>query len=108
MRRHRYDKHWVGRVRERLARRLAAEGFAVNPSELYAAQGRERSDWHQDINRWNGFGETADDRHGLAPGTHVSFDSWDTMTACVRYGVVFDRDPQGSPCNFQVSANSPE
>lgn len=95
-------------MRERLARLLCAEGFEVYPEDLRPAQGRERSDWRLDIQRWNGHGRVTDGRYGLAPGFGVQFDSWDTMTDCVRRGIVLDRDSRSSAGVFDVSAKEPQ
>lgn len=72
-----------GKVRERLAARLQNEHQIV-VDFLEAAQGRERSDWRQDIFRWTAHGTRI-----LTDGTKVRcvIDSYDTMTDCARYGV---------------------
>ena len=71
-----------GRVRRRLIALLEAEGFS--DVLIYAAQGRERSDPREDINRWNG--------HGRRGGLTVGLYSWFTMTECVRKGIATQRD----------------
>lgn len=76
-------RRW-GRTRKRLATRLL-EDHGITVEILGAAQGRERSDWRQDIYRWHASGSRT-----LPNGdrlTCISIDSYDTMTACARYGM---------------------
>lgn len=72
----------VGRVRERLAERLAEVGIQVDAGDILGTQGGERS---CDCARWETLNATKD-----GEPTHVF--SWDTMTICARYGIVLSRD----------------
>lgn len=67
----------------------SAEGFSG--ILIYAAQGRERSDPREDINRWNG--------HGTRDGLNLRLYSWFTMTECVQRGIALRRDDTA----FEVS-----
>lgn len=86
-------------VKGRLKLLLEAEGFQVD--WLSPAQGYWR---RADVCRWEG-GGTARSRADLRDGMQVSFSSWDTMTACARYGI--EVVPDGLATLFDVSAKKP-
>lgn len=75
----RYGKHHVGRLRIRAAKILNDNfpDWDVRPEDISPATGRCRSDWRQDIYRWELFTKT---RTGLP----VVCGSWDTLTRFVR------------------------
>lgn len=92
-----------GRVRERLAELLAEAGVVVHA--LAAAQGRERSDATFDIYRWEAHGVTRG-MPGAPDGILCWVTSYDTMTDCVRRGLVLDRDEK-SMWAFDAYAKTP-
>lgn len=77
--------HWQepGRVRLRLMKVIEKEGFTN--VEISAPQGRERSDFRQDIYRWQGWATRTND------GARCSLQSFDTMTSCLK-GIEFVED----------------
>lgn len=83
-----YRADHVGRVRialaERIERELAERGYEVrvDPSKLYPALGRWRTDTSFDVKRWTGSIERRYEPTGRWLPFHVS--SWDTMSDCVR------------------------
>jgi len=80
-----------GRTRRRLVELLEAEGF--RDVSIAAAQGRERSDVRHDIYRWEGY--------AMKNTISCTLYSWDTMTLCVRNGIVLQNE---SSWSFDVSA----
>lgn len=83
----------------RLALLLEAEGFSG--AELHPAKGHYRTSKYADVHRWEGFAT-----HGTIS---VSLYSWDTMTACVKRGIVVsERDQGSSGFGYEVSAKSEE
>ena len=88
-RRRRYSSRDVGKVRERLAVKIAAQLKAdgwkarVDASDLWPAQGRWRSDHRMDVMRWEGQVEI-DRGWGWR---RIGIGSWQTMTELVRAGV---------------------
>lgn len=93
-------KHHVGRVRVRLAALLAARGYTVAPEDLHPQSGAWRTDCRLDVCRWEA---TVTD----ASGVTWMVQCWDTMSACVRYGITTDPDRR-SPGYLDVIANRPE
>lgn len=76
-RRHTYSAHHIGRLRIAAAEVLSKGfGFRVDPEDIKPATGRARSDWRQDIYRWELFAH-----NGRLP---VVFASWVTLTEFVR------------------------
>lgn len=92
--------HHVGRVRIRLAAMLAAHGYTVAPEDLHPQLGAWRTDVRLDVCRWEA---TVTD----AAGVTWMVQCWDTMSACVRYGVTTAPDRRSSGY-LNVSANRPE
>lgn len=82
----------MSRLRDRLSRLLAEQGFAVTPESLTPAQGFHRTSPWSEAYRWTGFGQHR--------GISVVVDSWDTMTACMG-GITIDPD---GPASYLVSA----
>ncbi len=80
----------------RLARRLTALLSAHNLSqiELYAVSGHYRTSKYADCCRWEG--------RAMRNGIKVCLSSWDTMTDCVRLGVVVSELP-----NYVTEGNNP-
>lgn len=67
-----------GRIKEKLALLLQAQGYAVSEYELERVYGNK----YNDLARWNGYeGQYHPDV------TRIFFYSWDSMTDCVRYGI---------------------
>jgi len=75
----RRNKYHVGRLRIRAADILNKHfpEWDVHPDDIVPASGRCRSDWRQDVYRWEIFTKT---RTGLP----VVCGSWDTLTRFVR------------------------
>jgi len=83
------------RTSARLALLLEAEGFLG--VELYPAKGHYRTSKYADVHRWEGYAT----RDTLS----VSLYSWDTMTVCVKRGVVVSKRDRGSSgFGYEVSA----
>jgi len=91
--------------REKLAELLRAEGFDVHAWDLQEPKGYWRTSIHADVCRWECVRAVhADPRDGPnAPRRPVSLSSWDTMTACVRHGIVVARD-ELHKMHYDVSA----
>jgi hypothetical protein len=90
-------------VSERLASLIESVGF--RNVVLRPAKGAWRTDVRQDVYRWEGSAVT----HGYAQlpdGLDVSLASWDTMTDCVRHGIILGRGDAGIPTDFLVSVLS--
>lgn len=85
----------MGRTHQRLLVLLEAEGFTgirVEPMK-----GHWRSSPYADVHRWEG----AAVRDGLRVGVY----SWETMTDCVRNGIVVSARDKGCSGNgYEVSA----
>lgn len=86
----------MSRIRDRLADLLAVEGFKVHPDDLRPVQGRERSDFRFDIYRWTGHGVAINHPKFSYSHVNVSFESWSTMTDCVRYGITVGKGEGGN------------
>jgi len=73
------NKHHVGRVRIKAAEILNRQfpEWEVQPEDIQPATGRHRSDWRQDVYRWELFTKTK-------TGLPVVCGSWDTLTRFVR------------------------
>lgn len=78
-----------GATRRRLAALLAEAlpDIDVRPEDLQDAQGWHRSNghWSNEALRWEAFARTR------STGMRVIFGSHDTMTACVRRGILVSR-----------------
>lgn len=83
----------------RLSELLAKQGYTVAPDDLRAQQGAWRTDVRLDVCRWEA--TLAD-----ATGRTWPVQCWDTMSACVRYGVTITPDAR-NPVYLDVSANRP-
>ena len=87
----RRDKHHIGRLRIRAAKILARQfpEWDVRPEDIVPATGSYRSDWRQDVYRWELFTRTR-------TGMPVVCGSWETLTTFVasagKYGCVCVRD----------------
>jgi hypothetical protein len=91
----------MGRIQQKLCELIEAQGFHVE--DLYPAQGYWRI--YADVYRWEGLGK-ANGWSRLPSGIAVSFQSWETMTTCVRQGIVIESD--GLNTTFMVYAKSKE
>lgn len=80
------------RLGELLEKALGVKFVEVN---LYPATGWYRTDFHADVQRWTGDAKRED-------GLVYTFGCWDTMTACVKKGIVVDREDRS--LYYQVSA----
>jgi len=98
------NKHRVGRVRERLADLLRSEGFDVDGSELFWADG-QNSHQTEDCYRWDAYipGASRTDMQPLPPGVKIYLHSWDSMTLCVRRGIEVAKD-QDSAWSYEIHA----
>lgn len=77
---------------------LEALGFA--DVWVFAAQGRERSDWRADIYRWEGYASRS-----ATLSCNVSVYSWDTMTKCVANGITSSSEnSDGGHTSYQIHA----
>lgn len=87
------SKNTVGRVREKLAALLRAEGFDVDPFDLRWSDG-QNSHATEDCYRWDAYvpGSTRDDMPPLPPKVKVYLHSWDSMTLCASKGIIVDKD----------------
>ena len=86
--RRRWNSSTVGRVKQRLVKKIQAAGIPIQSAEcLWVQQGGYRGK-HWDLARWG-----ADWVDGS--GQHWSIASWDTMTQCVKRGMTWHRDPSG-------------
>lgn len=100
-------------LRQRLAQLLEAELLSefgivvcVDPERLYPAQGWYRTAPASDCVRWTGFGLwKVGGAEAFGRALVVSFDCWETMTACVKAGVTLNRE---SATAFSVSAATTE
>lgn len=91
----------MGRIQQKLCELIEAQGFLVE--KLYAAQGYWRSSIYADVYRWEGHGK-ANGWSKLPVGMEVSFHSWETMTTCVRQGIIIEPDDINT--TFMVWAKS--
>ena len=76
------------------------ESLGFRDVKLWPAQGYWRTDSRADVYRWEGQGATL-------LGLPVNFASRDTMTQCVRDGIVLDKEPGCMSSFFEVSAKEP-
>lgn len=88
-RRKKINKHHVGRLRIKAAEILRKQfpEWDVQPEDISPATGSYRSDWRQDVYRWELFTRTHD-------GNPVVCGSWDTLTRFVALAAKF-----GCSCN---------
>lgn len=78
----RRNKHHIGRLRIRAAAILTKGfGFEVLPSDIQPATGSNRTDWRQDVYRWELFTRNAS-------GSPVVCGCWDTLTDFVKAAAV--------------------
>lgn len=96
----------VGRVREKLAELLTAQGIDVDPFNLRWADG-QNSHVTEDCVRWDAYVEsvTRDDCVPMPPGVKTYIYSWDTMTKCVSHGIVVTKDTD-MPWSLEIHANT--
>ena len=72
-----------GRVRLKLAELIRAEGIWIEASDLHRVEGR----WTTiDVMRWNG------DNAIIPESIETTIGSWDTMSECVRNGIIVETD----------------
>jgi hypothetical protein len=84
----------MGRVAKRLTSMLEDLGF--RDVVLVPARGYWRTDHRAPVVRWEGHGASV-------LGLPCNFSSWNTMTECVRKGIVLDKEVGGASF-FEVSA----
>lgn len=92
-------------TREKLADLLRAEGFVVDASSLKDARGYWRTDVRADVYRWECYEATRPQDNPNTPGIGVTACSWNTMTDCVRHGIVVEREK--SPCFYLIHSREP-
>lgn len=83
----------IGRVRIRLWELLQEAGFSIpGPEDFWMQEGAYRG-MRMDLARWGADwkGLTLDKSHVA----HHTIFSWDTMTECVKLGIVFSDDGPG-------------
>jgi hypothetical protein len=96
--------HEVGRVREKLAALLLAEGIDIDPYALRWQDGAyATAQW--DCCKWFGDGKSVG-RADRPDGFSVHVSSWDTMTECARYGIDLSHDSRDLPGTYEVSVRS--
>lgn len=102
------DRHSVGRIREKLAELLRAEGFDVDGSELFWSDG-QNSHQTEDCYRWDAYvlAATRSDMQPLPPGVKIYLHSWEPMTLCVRRGIVVTKDDD-SPWAYEIHVKEEE
>lgn len=88
---------------ERLTSLIESVGFRA--VVLTPAKGAWRTDRRLDVYRWEGYGVTSGYAH-LPDGLDVSFASCDTMTDCIRHGIILDKGDAGIPTDFLVNVLS--
>ena len=72
----------IGRVRIRLAKIISRDlGIDCKPEDLKPATGSYRTDWRQDVYRWEVFSKTKS-------GLPFVAGCWDSMSDCVKAGSV--------------------
>lgn len=96
----------IGRVREKLAALLLAEGIDIDPFNLMWQDGAYATA-HWDCCKWSGHGVSLG-RDDCPAGISVHVSSWDTMTECARYGIELSHDSRDLPGTYEVSAREPE
>jgi hypothetical protein len=79
---------------------LATHGYTVAPEDLQPQTGAWRTDNRLDVCRWEAT---------LTDGTGRTWlvQCWDTMSACVRYGVTVAPDERNPTVYLDVTANRP-
>ena len=84
----------IGKIREKLAEMLQAKGFMVQPEDFWIQEGVYRH-FAYDGARWGAYWHPK-------KGSQLVYSiySWDTMTECVRTGIVVM--PDDTPCHFEV------
>lgn len=83
----RRSKYHIGRLRIRAAAILAANfpEWDVQPEDISPATGRHRTDWRQDVYRWELFARLK--RQDGRPNHPVVCGCWETLTEFVRRAV---------------------
>jgi hypothetical protein len=92
----------VGKTRHKLAEMLCQlTGVLVEAEDLQRTNPNHRH-W-EDCCAWDCWGTRP--AKGTVPAHKVHIYSWDTMTACVKHGIVLvgnASDHQASPCDIEV------
>lgn len=95
----------VGRVREKLAALLLAEGIDIDPRDLSWQDGAYATvQW--DCAKWFGDGKSVG-RSDCPDGFSVRISSWSTMTECARYGIDLSHDSRDLRGTYEISAREP-
>ncbi len=68
----------VGRIKTKLVTLLGKQGIFISPESLWTQQGSHR---HCDGTRWGANDALFNERH-------VRIYSWDTMTNCIKHGII--------------------
>ncbi len=90
----------MGRIHRKLIKLLQAEGFSS--IEIYPQYGHWRSSPYADVVRWEGTAVRGDET--ISRRVY----SWDTMTACVRYGIEVSACGKGScGSGWEISRREP-
>lgn len=80
----------AGKTRIALAKALGEAGYDVDPSDLFPQRGAWRTNRRLDVCRWEATVRRRSD------GLHLAVLCWDTMTECVRRGILVERDQRQS------------
>lgn len=86
-----------GKIKRKLALLLLAQGYQVDPSELYDQKGAWRTDDRLDVCCW----EAALRR--VSDGYVFAVQCWFTMTQCVRYGVTVNVKDGDVSANMSIA-----
>lgn len=78
-------KREPGRLRVKLAELLSDDVILVLPEDVYPAKGAYRTNKMLDNYVWEAFGRS----RGGGSGMVWSFQSYDTMSECVKHGITF-------------------
>lgn len=85
-----------GRIARKVMSLLEAEGF--RDIQIQAATGYYRTSTYDDTYRWEGYATRSGD------GVRLAIGSWDTMTACAKYGIVVGERGKGdSGQGYEIS-----
>lgn len=95
----------VGRVREKLAALICAQGFFIDAADLRWVDG-QYSHVTDDCERWTGHGKIGTGA-ALPWDMDAQFYSWDTMTDCARHGIIIEHCHDDPATIFQVHAKEP-
>lgn len=95
----------IGRVREKLAALLLAEGIDIDPYDLRWQDGAYAT-VHWDCCKWYGEGKSIG-RADCPDGFSVHVSSWSTMTECARYGIELSHDERDLRGTYEISAREP-